>query len=223
MSKITDRDDLAPLIQQRDKFTAGVIEREVLSRGGKALVIYGTLHFFPLPSPAPGGAVNPGLKGLIERGHPGAVFVVAPYSGFFQPECSTAFEQKARWPADSLVSPVRGTPVETLLTQPGCTSGPPPQRPPGAPPIPPEIMAKIVAPMERAGSGVDADALLFLGNVSTLHLSADDKDLLADPAYAAALKHRFAVLGLPPNVLEPLETGARPFRSGSNTEQTSPG
>lgn len=86
-SKIKTNEELEPYRDRRDDAPAAIIEREILGRGKKALVIYGGLHFSPLPSP-PGLPPHPGLKGLIEARHPGAFFIVEPYAGFIQPGCS---------------------------------------------------------------------------------------------------------------------------------------
>lgn len=206
--------DLAPYLMRRDEHAAAIIEREILGRRKKALVIYGGLHFSPLPSP-PGFPPNPGLKGLVERVHPGAFYIIQPYSGFWQPDCTTAFESETRWPAASLISPVKGTPVEGLLLRQGCTTGPPPTPAPGAPPIPPEVLAKIQAPFLRVLSGADADGLLYLAPAATLTRSADDPDLVKDPAYSAEITRRLPVTGAPVDWMSRLAMERRPFRDAT--------
>jgi hypothetical protein len=70
--------DVAPFLARDDHF-ASVTEKEVLSKGRKALLIAGVFHLYRCcPSMS-----NPGTVTLqIERRHPGAVFVVLPHLGF---------------------------------------------------------------------------------------------------------------------------------------------
>lgn len=208
---IKSREDFAPILMQRDTHAAGVIETQVLARGKKALVIYGGLHFFPLPSP-PGYPPRPSLKGLVERTRPGALYVIQPYYGYWQPECAARFEAETRWPPGSLVAPVKGTPVEALLLAPGCAVSRPPTRAPGAAPISPEDLARMQAGFLRPMSGADADALLYLGPAASLTRSPDDPDLTADPVYAAEIRRRLAITGAAPGFLDRLVTERRPYR-----------
>ena len=211
-SSARNRDDLQPLSEQRDTTPAGIIEREILGKGQKALVIYGGSHFFSMPSP-PGRPENPGLRGLVERDHPGAFYVIQPYAGFMQPGCSAELEAATRWPLSSLVSPIKGSSLEAGLLRPGCSFGPPPSPPPGAPPIPAEVLARIQAPFLRIFAGVDADALLYLGPAYSLTSSPDDPSVTTDPAYYAEIKRRLSILGADRRTLDHLELGARPYRS----------
>jgi hypothetical protein len=205
---IRSREGLEPFMLLRDEHPAATIQREILGRGKKALVIYGGLHFFPLPAP-PGLPPNPSLRELIERRRPGAVFVIQPYFGFWQPECTAAFEAETRWPPGSLVTPLRGTPVADLLLRPGCTMTPPPRALPGAPAIPPDVQAGFL----RIQSGAEADALLYLGPAASLTRSPDIPDLLADTAYAAEITRRLPIIGAPPDALTRLTLTRRPYRT----------
>lgn len=208
---IRTSEDLEPYISRRAVYPAGLIEREILGRGKKALVIYGGRHFFPLPTP-PEAPPEPGIRGRVERNHPGAFYVVQPYFGFSQAECSADFEAATRWPPGSLIAPVKGTAVETLLLRPGCTVSAPPRRAPGAPPIPPEEFARIVAAFVRPGSGADADALLYLAPAAALTRSPDDPDLVNDPVYSAEIARR-ASITTPPGWMSRLAMERRPYRA----------
>jgi hypothetical protein len=211
-SRITTRQDLEPLVMQRDASAAAVIEREVLARGKKAVVIYGALHFTQLPSP-PGQPPSASLKERVERAYPGAFYVVVPYFGFVQPDCSASFEAQTRWPRGSLVAPVKGTPVEALVTRANCPVIPPPRPVPGGPPIAPDALARVQAGYVRPASGADADALLYLGPAARLTLSPDDPDLSNDVAYRAEITRRLPIAGAPPDFLSHLVTQSRPYRN----------
>jgi hypothetical protein len=204
---------------QRDPFAASVIERQILARGKKALVIYGALHFYPLPTP-PGIPPNPGLRGRVEQTRPGSFYVVHPYFGFFQPGCSSAFEAETRWPPGSLIAPVKGTALQALLLKPGCTVSPGPSPAPGAPPMSAEDLARIRAGFVRPQSGADADALLYLGPAASLTRSPDDPDLSTDPAYAAEIRQRLAIVGGPPDYLDRLVREPRPYRGLARPQAT---
>ena len=210
---IKSRDDFDRVTDQRDEHARQIVETQILSRGRKALLIYGGLHFAFLPSPPFPPEV--GLRRGIERTRPGSIFVVHPYTGFFQPECSQQFESKTRWPQDSLVGPVKGTSLETLLLRPGCTVNVPPKPAPGAPPFPPEVAARIQAPFLRIFAGADADALLYLRPAHALNRSPDDPALTNDPALAAEIRRRLPLVGGSPAFMDNLAHQSRPYRAPS--------
>ena len=67
-------------VQDRDEAYAGVIEREVLAKKHRALLISGIPHALrklPPPTSADDGFTGPTVAQLIEQRHPGAMFVVA--------------------------------------------------------------------------------------------------------------------------------------------------
>jgi hypothetical protein len=203
---IKTRDDFSLILDQRDVFAAELIERQILARGKKALVIYGGLHFVPLPSPP--FPADAGLKKQVERKRPGAFYVVWPYFGFWRSDCSAGFEAQTRWPPGSLVTPVKGTFVEALMQRPGCTVFPPPA---ASPPLP-EAAARVQAAFARLHSGAEADALLYLAPAAGLTLSPDDPDLTTDPAYAAEIRRRLPITGGPPDFMNRLVRERRPYR-----------
>lgn len=211
-SAIKRREDLEPLLRQRDTYPAAVIEKHILGRGRKALVIYGALHFYAVPR-RPDVPSEGNLKDLVERRAPNAFYVVHPYVGFSQPGCSADFETATAWPVGSLVTPIRGTSLEGLLLRKGCTVGRPPTVPPGAAPLAPEVLARIQGGFVRPRSGADADALLYLGPAASLTLSPDDPDLATDAVYAAEMKRRYTVAG-DPEALSHLVMTPRPYSTG---------
>jgi hypothetical protein len=210
-TQITTQAQLEPFLNQRDQYAAEVIEKHILERGKKALVIYGALHFYALPN-RPEYPPNAGLRGLIEGRRPNAFYVVQPYFGYFQAECSARFEAETGWPAGSLIAPVRGTSLQPLLLRDGCTVAPPPRPAPGSAPMTPEALARLQAGFLRPMSGADADALLYLAPAASLTLATDDPDLTSDPAYAAEITRRMLIMGGPPDFLSHLVTTRQPYR-----------
>jgi hypothetical protein len=211
-SQITSQAQLEPFLDQRDQYAAEVIEKHILERGKKALVIYGALHFYALPG-RPESPPSPGLRGLVERKRPNAFYVVQPYFGYFQAECSARFEAETGWPGDSVIAPIKGTSLQPLLLRDACTVAPPPRPAPGSPPITAEALATLQAGFLRPMSGADADALLYLAPAATLTLSAADPDLMSDPAYAAEIARRMRIMGGPPNSLSHPATTKQPYRA----------
>jgi len=70
--------DVAPFLARDDHF-ASVTEKEVLSKGRKALLIAGSFHLFRC-CPSKSSPTTVTLH--IDKLHPGAVFVVLPHHGF---------------------------------------------------------------------------------------------------------------------------------------------
>ncbi|HWM60575.1 MAG TPA: hypothetical protein VNN98_00415, partial [Rhizomicrobium sp.] len=94
-SLVRTKADWLPILRQRDIHAAALIEREILSKGRKALVIYGGDHFYGHPESGPLQNLGP----LLNQKHPGALFIVTPYIGFNEKACSQAFERSSRaWP-----------------------------------------------------------------------------------------------------------------------------
>jgi hypothetical protein len=78
-AKIESADDLKK-VEDRDAFYTGVVEREVLAKKHHALLISGALHTFrKYPKRAPGedGYGEPSAAQLLEKRHPGSLFIVA--------------------------------------------------------------------------------------------------------------------------------------------------
>ncbi len=70
---------------QRDRETAAVavLEEQVFSKHGKALVIYGAAHFYRTAPPSFG--TSAALARTLEQKHPGRVFAVIPIGGELDP------------------------------------------------------------------------------------------------------------------------------------------
>jgi hypothetical protein len=175
-----------------------VIVREILDRGKKALVIYGTGHFFsfPWPStmPVPPEA-NVTLPEIVERTHPDAFYLITPYAGYEKRGCSAALEAAMKWPKEVLVAPVRGTPLEGALMRPECMS----QTLRGIDPLPPtEELARLRKRSYEIDMGVAGDALLYLGPAGELMRAPDDPTIWMDVDYRKELVRRIEVEGFKP-------------------------
>lgn len=177
--------DVVPMLRSRDQYGADLIEREILAKGQKALVIYGFQHFRSEGS----------LERKVEAHYPGSFFVVAPYFGFNEAACDRAFEGKTRaWTTPVLASPVKDTWMAPLLRRAGCTFQPALMN--GAQP-PADIRGAVNAADENS-SGVTSDALLYMGPAASLTASPVDPAVLLDQDYFAELsRHAEISLGHP--------------------------
>jgi hypothetical protein len=160
----------------RNEHPAQLIEREILAKGRKALVIYGGGHFTRQPgSPFPNDRM---INARIEETHPGAVYVVLPHLPV-EPACRAEFEARTRgWTSGTVAAPVKGTWMEELYARPGCfRSG-----------------------RERNAM---ADALLYLGDPGDYRMSPVDPRAYLDEAYFRELSRRNEVaVGEPLNWAE---------------------
>ena len=223
--KVKTREDIIPAMAQRDSYPATVITREITAKGKKALVIYGGWHFANrdmLPRAPDGKVIGPDrtLRTVVEDDYPNAFFIVLPYWGFVEKGCSVAFEQTYRdWPTPALAFPVRGSTIEDALRTPGCHASPP-----GASFNMPnkteselaEIRAKVAIAEEDMASGMNGDALLYLGPAATLTRTPQEPSIYLDAAYRAEISRRNQIKGLPPlpNAIpfEPNMVSPRPMR-----------
>lgn len=162
--------------KQRDSYPAGLIEREILAKGKKALVIYGTGHLGIYP-----GYEN--IRALLDKDHPGALFTVSPYVGYGQKDCAARFERHIlNWPAPSLVSPIRGSALEKDIFRKGCNAFPQGNIPD--------------AGFEMSGRnnlGLTSDALLYLGPRASLLKGPSAPDIYLDTEYRAEMDRRMVL------------------------------
>lgn len=97
--------DVAPFLGQRDTYFASVVERDVLARQRKALLVIGTAHVLHR-SPRLGSSHElgpPTVPRLIEKSQPDSVFVITPHDGFS--ERNEELEARlATWPTPSLAT-----------------------------------------------------------------------------------------------------------------------
>lgn len=95
-SKVKSPGDIEPF-QNRDPHIASVIEKEVLSRHRRALMLFGSNHL------RHGG----GAAGIYERDYPNATFVIVDHRGFAM-ENDELERPMGFWPVPSL-TPMKGT------------------------------------------------------------------------------------------------------------------
>jgi hypothetical protein len=168
-SRIATAADYAPF-DDRDGHFADVIEREVLAKGGKALVISGQFHALKRSH----GESTPGdeekvAAQLIERAHPEAVFTVVAVSS---PAAATALGLGP--PPD--FRPVRGLPlgdVDFAMTLPGWPQG------------------QAVGATGRIRLAEGVDGVLWLGGN---HSEFPSPAIYLDPDYQAELRRRMRIL-----------------------------
>jgi hypothetical protein len=190
-AQIKTLDDLEPYIWQRDEHAAALIDREILARHKKALIIYGPAHFFSAP-PRPAS-----LGYLIKRDHPGSFFLVATYAGYADPSCVARFEAKMKtWTAPVVASPIAGTWLDAALRD--CVDRvrfPPPV--PGAPALSSEQLARRETVMAKArleASGALADAFLYLGPSASLTRTPYEQALYLDESYLREATRRRSIV-----------------------------
>jgi hypothetical protein len=166
-SKIQDKGDFFKILDKRNHYPADLINAQILAKKKKALVIYGTFHFYG----------DKTLRGLVELNHPGVFFLVTPYTGFIEKSCSDTFERGAQdWPRPALAATVHDSTLKGLLRAPGChflsasDFG-------FSPSMTEAEKAKELADMEERSSGVAGNALLYLGPAVTLTHSPLSPDL----------------------------------------------
>jgi hypothetical protein len=181
-SKIHTRTDLAPWLAQRESHPAALIEREILAKGKKALVIYGSDHFGVYPGGMhPAGWPAPAMRFLLDTKHPGALYVVHPYAGYTTRACTEAFEKNVPGlSAPSLISPIRGSSLETFVKRTDCA--------PVAKPA--EATQTQWEAFLSSFNGMASDAFLYLGPRQSLTASPRLPDMYLDMEYRAEIDRR---------------------------------
>ena len=180
-----------------NRYPAELIQSQILSNNLKALVIYGTLHFYGKNS----------VKGLVEAAYPKTFFVVTPYSGYPNGNCSTTLESNFKgWPTPALATPVRGTTLKKQLLSSGCKF-----RESAVVFFPPEVTEAQKAQMkidwEEESSGVLGDAFLYLGVAASLTTSPTIPDFYLDTAFRNEMDRRARIMtGSPMHFAAPLTT-----------------
>jgi hypothetical protein len=188
-SKIRTKADLSQIPgSDRDRYPADLLKSQILAKNKKALIIYGTFHFYGQSS----------LKALVEQRYPGALFTITPYTGFNERSCSEAFERTVReWPHTALATPVRDTVLQEKMRAPGCHFLNPADF--HFPAVTTEAQkAKEILEMEDQSSGVAGDALLYLGPAASLTHSPLSPDLYLDPDFRKEIDRRSILFGFGP-------------------------
>jgi hypothetical protein len=191
-SSIKTREAWQKIYDQRDPHAADMIAKKILEPGRKALVIYGTGHFFSSPWPSTWPLPSAGTETLgeiVERTHPGAFYFITPYGGYKKPECSAALEAETKWSKRVLIAPIRGTSLEKVLLREGCMQ---PVRPID-PPIPQEELTRLAKRFYEIEMGVAGDALLYLAPAAELMQTPTDPTIWMDSEYYQELRRRFEI------------------------------
>jgi hypothetical protein len=182
-AKIHTRKDLSDPALDRTDYPVRIIEREILAKGKKALVIYGAAHF----------RQNGAIDRRVEEKYPNSFFVIFPhFLGFEEATCERDVEANfSAWPIPALATPIRGTTLAAVLRPKGCTRlGAYPSL--GAHPTP-ELIAQRAA-SDEPNSGVPGDALLYLGPASSLMVSPRLQDLYLDLDYFREISRRTEIM-----------------------------
>lgn len=190
---VRTREDLKPYQASRDTFGAQLIEREILSPGRKALVIYGYPHFQNFFLRNTGVEAVDTVWAQVARKHPDAFYVIKAHVGLPDKACSTRFEARIKdWTPGTLAAPVKGTWLADDLYDPACPGLPQVLRPPGAPE--PVFSGEMLASMQKAVRDAPLDALLYLGPEAALTRSPAIPDTYLDAAYFQELSRRSVLL-----------------------------
>ena len=190
-SNLKSQADWQMLDDTRDIKPAEVIEKQILAREKKALVIYGAGHFLP-PVPGSGGEKmrearwgqrprprDEEWSDTIRREHPGALFVVLPYGGTKNRTCSQEVESgMAGWPVPALATPLRGSALAANLRACSTLKAEDMNVPPG---LTDDEKQQVLNFYQ--GSSSQGDAMLYLGPSASLTFSPYIPDLYLDQDY----------------------------------------
>jgi hypothetical protein len=191
-TKIKAQADIVTILGTRESHAADVIKREILAKNKKALVIYGGAH---LDRAMGAGTVI----SLVEQEYPNSFFVVSPYAGYMEKACSDTIEKRFQgWPMPALATPLRDGALANQLMQNDChflpqgaLSGMTITLPPSATAEQQaqarDRMQQLTERTERMISGVDSDALLYLGPATSLTRTPTDPDIYLDEDYRAEI------------------------------------
>lgn len=188
-TKITTAEQWQPLLRQRDSHPAALIEREILVKGKRSLVIYGTGHLNKSPVSYGTGDKVESLRFLVEKKHPAAFFVVMPYTGYHEDACSVRLEKNLGQTVPALITPVRGTALEKRIRQPGCNATDPAQVT-GTP----TEKRKALADYLETNFALSSDALLYFGPKATLVRSPTMMDMYLDADLRKEMDRRYRII-----------------------------
>jgi hypothetical protein len=179
----------------RDPSIASVMEKEVLSKHRKALMLFGTAHLFHAESTA---------VGLYEKNYPGVTLVIADHVGFANwtplEKYNNEFEVRmASWPVPSLVKDLKGTWLADLLDNTyssgnvtfGMADG---GKLPAGPVKPKGTFAAVPVEAETPFSEM-VDAYLYLGPRDLLLNEPTPAEIFLDKDYMTELQRRATIMG----------------------------
>jgi hypothetical protein len=209
-SRVRAPEDYRPLLATRDSHAADVIVRNILAKGRKALIIYGSAHFdltqswenealALIAAADPGGPMSKTqdatLRDLIEKQYPGRMFVAQAYRGFADTTCMHHFEQRmGAWPMPALAIDIAGTTVDEDMRK--CLK-PRSTRMNFPPSVPPDVQQR-VRDLVLANADRDnpllADSVLFYARAGDLTRSPTFLELTLDEEWRAELDRRNRII-----------------------------
>ena len=199
-SKIRSSEDLTPFFD-RDGSIASVMEREVLSKHRKALMLFGAFHLLHGGGPGQGDAVT-----RYERHYPGRTFVISDfgYYGTGDEPLGDANAPGGVWPSllRTKNSRLGSLSLDSFLPSPLTT----------------DQDCNVVDAFAGESSKTVADqidAFLYLGPQKSLLAESLPADIALDRAYRSEWLRRMKLVGLPgPSTLE--EIDARTIASAAD-------
>src|SRR5262249_9909942 len=196
---VADKDYVLGLMRQRDAHYAGVVEREVLAKGRRAILFAGSGH---LLRGIQDNFKQPNAATLLEKRHPGKLFVVDPlilppgshHDGLLQRvQASTVSWQRPS--CALLVGTWLGALTES--SRPWINS-----------------MAYRAIDADAARYGAQADAVLYLGPGEFLTASRADPAIYRTGDYTAELRRLSQVLSQFGNSVDLVSEGLRLSQAG---------
>jgi hypothetical protein len=193
-------DEFQKWLAERDEYPAGLIQREVLAKHRRALVVYGQMHFQRaqlLSNYDMSSALAQTIVSLLERDGPTKVFTIWPTS-----EAEHLQADVSRWPVPS-VALIRGTVLGAADFTEFYTA-----------PVPrvrvkegqPDFNAQVPREEWKSLRAEDQfDAVMYMGPKSSITYSKPAPSLCADPAQVRIRLARIGLAGLPPREAERIE------------------
>jgi hypothetical protein len=170
---------------ERDRHFAALVEREVLARGRRALLLMGSYHALKT------GTSRATVASLLERRRPGSVFVVMLHAGM-GPHSARVEAAFSRGPAPGIVLLSRSW-IGAL----------------------PARSAFVLPPVLQLPSGLVlrdiADAYLYLGPASSLTRVPPPGTIYEEPDHLRELERRHPIVTGQPLDVPPPRAGARPW------------
>ena len=187
---------IATPIAHRDRFPFEVIQREVVARKRRALVIYGDLHFNRWNPQVPPGAADRS-NNIVDLLEQSGVKVFSIHTSTIRVDLRTLQQDIGSWPKPSL-SILEGT---TLGAADFTTYYPAPN-----------LKAADGRPLFPRPMAQQFDAVLYLGSPSEITQSRLSPALCADAAYMTMRRGRINLLGMKRD-LERLDEQCRTVRN----------
>jgi hypothetical protein len=196
-SKVNSPQDFGrgQFLMGRDVSIASVMEKEVLSKHRKALMLFGTAHLFHQENTA---------VGLYEKDYPGVTLVIADHTGFgnWTPLAKYNDEFEARmasWPVPTLILEVKGTWLGDLLDMTYSTGNvmfgvPDIGKLPSGPVKPKGTFSEMPAETDFKFSKM-VDAYLYFGPRDLLLNEPTPAEIVQDKDYMTELQRRAAIMG----------------------------